>query len=309
MLCCACGGSKEKVEIKRFEKVLFDTPASELPAKLEAFQKDYPIPLLNAPVSDQHYMAELQGFLNDSVVRGVYTTTMERYSDLSWLEKELGEALYKARKEDDEIVMEHFATFLPTTFDYSSRIIADRERKCVLVSIDQYALPGMERYSYFGLPMYMVTLSDSAYLASDVMAAIARQFIASPNEDNLTMLDLMISEGKVLYFLDKVMPRKEDFLKIRYTPEQLKWCEKNESMIWAYFIQHDLLYEKDFSRYHNFVDDAPKTNAFKDSAPRTTDFIGWHIVRSYMENNDCSMKELFENTNAQAILQASKYKP
>ena len=128
-------------------------------------------------------------------------------------------------------------------------------------------------------------------------------------EQNSTMLDLMISEGKVLYFLDQVMPKKDNRLKIRYSEEQMEWMKANESNVWAFFIQNNLLYEKDFSRYHNFVDDAPKTNAFKDSAPRTTHYIGWQIVRKYMENNKCSMKELFNNTDSQAILAASKYKP
>ena len=119
----------------------------------------------------------------------------------------------------------------------------------------------------------------------------------------------MISEGKVLYFLDKVLPDVDDNIKIRYSKEQMKWAEENEGNIWTYFIQNNLLYEKDLNRFHNFVDEAPKTNAFKDSAPRTTEFIGWQIVRKYMENNNCSMKELFANTDSQSILQASKYKP
>ena len=115
--------------------------------------------------------------------------------------------------------------------------------------------------------------------------------------------------AKLRLFYDQVMPKKDNRLKIRYSEEQMEWMKANESNVWAFFIQNNLLYEKDFSRYHNFVDDAPKTNAFKDSAPRTTHYIGWQIVRKYMENNKCSMKELFNNTDSQAILAASKYKP
>ena len=185
----------------------------------------------------------------------------------------------------------------------------DRGSRSLLVSIDQYAVGDMEQYSFFGLPMFIVALSDSAYLSSDIMAEIARQYIASPEENNATMLDFMIAEGKVLYFLDQVMPDKDDCLKIRYTPEQLQWAKDNESQIWTYFIKNGLLYEKDYNRFHNFVDDAPKTNAFKDSAPRTTDYIGWMIVRKYMEKSNSTLKALFDNNDSQAILQASKYRP
>ena len=255
------------------------------------------------------FMEQLRGFINDSTVRDIYYITDKRYKDLSWLEKEISKSLRAAKKMDEEIDIDQFATFVSGFFDYSQRIIADRDSKSLLVSIDQYALGDMEKYSYFGLPMFIVERCDSAFLASDIMAEIARQYIAPPSEENLTMLDLMISEGKVLYFLDLVMPDKSDNLKIRYNDEQMQWVKNNESNIWTYFIHNNLLYEKDFARYHNFVDEAPKTNAFKDSAPRTTEYIGWQIVRKYMENNNSSLKELFDNTDSQTILQASKYKP
>ena len=310
----ACDHSEKKksnsgVAFLRYEKVLFDSPSDVLPGKLSEIKSTFSSPLLNIFPDDPAFMEQLHGFTSDSIVRAIYNITDKRYNNLSWLEKEVDKALKAAKKLDSEIDFTQFATFVSGYFDYKQRILTDRDSKSLLVSIDQYALPQMEEFSYFGLPLFIVELSDSAYLASDIMAEIARQYIASPNETNTTMLDLMIAEGKVLYFLDQVMPDKKDFLKIRYTPEQMQWAKDNENNIWTYFIQNNLLYEKDFARYHNFIDDAPKTNAFKDSAPRTTDYIGWQIVRQYMKNNKCTLKELFDNTDSQAILQASKYRP
>lgn len=297
------------IEIARFEKVLFDTPTEQLREQLALFRAEYPSPLLNIYPDDPNFMAQLTGFISDSTMRSIYDITRQHFGNLTWLEEELTQALRRAKKECPNIDMQHFATFVSGYFDYGQRILVDRESQSILVSIDQYAVKYMEPFAYFGLPMFIVSISDSAYLASDIMAEVARQYIFAPDETQMTMLDRMVMEGKVLYFLDQVMPKKADHLKIRYTSEQLEWCQKNEPMIWAYFIQHNLLYEKDFNRYHNFVDEAPKTNAFKDSAPRTTDYIGWQIVRNYMKNNKCSMKQLFENTDSQTILQASKYKP
>lgn len=314
LLLVACGsknrtGNNNNVEIVRYEQILFDTPADKLPDALRKFQTEYSSPLLNIYPDNEQFVSQIADFTSDATVRDIYDITQKKYGDLHWLEKELSAALKKARSLYGEFVFDQFATFVSATFDYSQRILAHPESKSILVSIDQYALGDMEKYSYFGLPMYIVELSDSAFLASDIMAEIARQYIAVPDEKDVTMLDLMVSEGKVLYFLDQVMPRKDDRLKIRYNNEQMEWMRANEGRVWAYFIQNELLYEKDFSRYHNFFDDAPKTNAFKDSAPRTTQYIGWQIVRKYMENTNTSMKELFANTDSQAILQASKYKP
>lgn len=299
----------DNIKIVRYEQLLFETPYSKLPEKLVEFRNSYPSPLLIIKPEIPQFLEQLQGFVSDSVVRDIYNITEKRYKELFWLEKEITDALEKAQKLDNEIVFEHFASFVSVFFDYNQRILVDRDSRSVLISIDQYALNGMEKYHYFELPMFIVQLSDSAYIASDIMAEIARQFIAFPEENSVTMLDYMIMEGKVLYFLDQVMPNKADNVKIRYSSEQLDWCKRNESMIWAYFIQHNLLYEKDHARYHNFIDEAPHTNAFKDSAPRTTQYIGWQIVRQYMKNNKCSLKELFENSNSQSILQSSGYKP
>ena len=60
---------------------------------------------------------------------------------------------------------------------------------------------------------------------------------------------------------------------------------------------------------HNFIDEAPKTNAFRNSAPRTTDYLGLQIVRAYMKRSGASLDELFANTDSQAILQKSGFKP
>lgn len=310
----ACGGKtrpgdSNNVEIVRYEQTLFDTPADKLPDALRKFQTEYSSPLLNIYPDNEQFVSQIADFTSDATVRDIYEITQKRYGNLHWLEKELSSALKKAKSLYDDIDIDHFATFVSGYFDYSQRILTDRNSKSLLLSIDQYALGDMEKYSYFGLPLYIVELSDSVFLASDIMAEIARQYRAMPDEKDLTMLDLMVAEGKVLYFLDKVMPRKDDRLKIRYSEEQFKWMQANEGRVWAYFIQNEMLYEKDFSRYHNFFDDAPKTNAFKDSAPRATHYIGWQIVRKYMENTNSTMKELFANTNSQAILQASKYKP
>ena len=266
---CSCGhnGDAKDVEIIRFEKVLFDTPQEKLPQELHIFATQYASPLLPVYPNDATYMMQLGQFVGDPTVRDIYDITMSQYPDLHWLEKELGTALGKAAELDEEINIDHFATYVSGLSDYEQRIAVDRESGSIRISIDHYAVKGMEKYSYFGLPVYIVERCDSTHLASDIMAAIARQYVAMPDEKDVTMLDIMISEGKVLYFLDQVMPKKAEAVKIRYSEEQLEWMRKNESNVWAYFIQNNLLYEKDFSRYHNFVDEAPKTNAFKDSAP------------------------------------------
>ena len=140
------------------------------------------------------------------------------------------------------------------------------------------------------------------------MAAIARSRIAMP-EGEMTLLDYIVMEGKVQYFLAETMPWTADTLRLRYSGEQLNWMEHSEKNVWGYFIQNDLLYEKDMSKIHNLIDEAPKTNAFRNSAPRTTDYIGLQIVKAYMKRSRATIDELFADNNSQAILTKSNYKP
>lgn len=313
MLLVSCSSRETRhqegnISILRFDQLLFETPAAQLADSLQAFQNRFRSPLLTIYADDPQFMQQMQGFLGDSIVRDIYRITKQRYPQLYWLEATVTEALKQAAKANPDIQIDHVAAYVSCQFDYTRRVVVDRESHSALISIDQYAVGDMERYNYFGLPLFIVERCDSALMAVDLMSEVARAYIASPDEASLTMLDLMVAEGKVLYFLDQVL-QVPDHQKIRYTPDQLEWAKRNESRIWSYFIQNNLLYEKDHSRYHNFVDEAPKTNAFKDSAPRTTDYIGWQIVKSYMKNNRCTMKALFENSDAQAILQASGYRP
>jgi hypothetical protein len=38
----------------------------------------------------------------------------------------------------------------------------------------------------------------------------------------------IISQGKLMYFVDAMLPDMHDSLKIGYTAAQLKWCQNNE---------------------------------------------------------------------------------
>jgi hypothetical protein len=112
--------------------------------------------------------------------------------------------------------------------------------------------------------------------------------------------------------MDLVLPDVDDSLKIAYTSVQIEWCEKNEADIWKYFIDNNLLYstnKMDF--YRKYFSEAPFTSGFpQDSPGRIGVWLGWQMVRTYMQNNtEISLEKLLSQTDAQFILKHSKYKP
>lgn len=245
------------------------------------------------------------------IMREIYDSVQAHFSHLAWLEHELTPALKRLQKAygNDESAVPLECTkaiaYINGSFDYNQRTFA--KEGSLLISIDQYILPYMEKYGYCGQPLYIVNMSDSIFLLNDCITAIAQQVI--PINEMNQMLDYMIAEGKSLYMLSIACPHMDDRIKMRYSEEQMDWMKKNEKNVWAYFVQNKLLFETDFSKFHNFIDEAPKTNAFNESAPRTAQYIGWKIVSQYAKNTNCTLLQLLNETNSNTILNKSCYRP
>jgi uncharacterized protein YjaZ len=122
----------------------------------------------------------------------------------------------------------------------------------------------------------------------------------------------MINEGKKLYLLDSYLPDVSDAQKIGYSNDEIEWVTLNETQIWTYFIENNLLYSTDYQLNKRFIENAPFSkfyiNIDKESPGRVGVWLGWQIVRSYMNNNNVTLQQLLQ-TNANEIFKKSKYKP
>jgi len=203
---------------------------------------------------------------------------------------------------------------IPTVYSYISGLDYEYPIKflddVMIIALDMYLGADYEPYIKIGLPSYKTKWMSKELIVVDCIKEIALQKI-NFGKDNKTLLDKMIYQGKILYFIDAMMPDEPDTLKIKYSEKQLEWCEKNESNIWSYFIENKLLYSTNNSVINKFIVEGPFTSIFsKESPARTSDFIGWGIVKKYMNNNkEITLKELMDETDSQEILSKSRYKP
>lgn len=306
LVLAACNNKPvEAVKFHRLDQVLFTTPVEQLQLRLQQSQGEFATDLLTLYPDDPHYIELLQGFVSDPIMREIYRLTDSCFGSMEELGKTLGAAMARATELDPTIRYDHFYTYITGQFDYTQRVIANSHE--LLISLDQYVLPFTQQYQYFGLPLFLVQQSRPQFLPIDCMNAIASERVSLP--ESMTLLDYMVAEGKAIYFTHLTLPEAHDSLLLRYTADQLRWMEENEEHVWAYFLHNKVLYETDFNRFHNLIDDAPKTNAFRDSSPRTTDYIGYRIVSQYMKKSGVSLQELFSDTDAQKILQQSNYRP
>ena len=299
--------SDEAVQLHRFEKVLFDTPVEQLQGKLQSVGSEYGTELLNIRPENPEYMQMLAGFVQDPTMREVYRLVDSVFGDMQEESVALGKALAKAQELSPTLRYDKVFTFISGMFDYDMRVGCNSHE--LVISLDQYVLPYTQKFNYFNSPLFLVQQSRPQYLLADCMEAIGRQHIAIPQEGEMTLLDYMVAEGKAIYFAQQTLPDTPDSILMRYSKVQMEWMKKNESNVWSYLLQNKVLYDIDYMRFHNLIDDAPKTNAFRDSSPRTPYYIGWKIVSQYVSNTGASLDELFEETDSQKILSQSNYRP
>ncbi len=195
---------------------------------------------------------------------------------------------------------------LITNLDYQNKVVyAD---SLLFVSLDMYL--GKDNDVYNDFPLYIGQNFDKSNLVVDIAESISEHyFIPSKSRQ---FINLMINEGKKMYMIDSYLPSVSDAKKIGYSIDKLDWAEANESQLWKYFIENKLLYSTDSNLYTRFIANAPFSKFYididKDSPGRIGVWIGWQIVRSYMNNNDVTLQQLLQ-TNSEEIFKKSKYKP
>jgi hypothetical protein len=113
-----------------------------------------------------------------------------------------------------------------------------------------------------------------------------------------------------MYLLDLFLPETEDTLKLGYSASQLKGAEKNQGLIWNYFLENNLLYETDQFKIRSFINDGPSTMEFGEGSPGFISlFVGRQIIQAYIEKHPETTLDALLNLDAKKIFSASGYKP
>jgi uncharacterized protein YjaZ len=109
-----------------------------------------------------------------------------------------------------------------------------------------------------------------------------------------------------------MIPDELDHLKIGISQNKLEWATANESKVWGYFIENEILFSPDTNLEKRFIDDAPFSKFFleidNESSEKIGRFIGWNVVRSFMKNNNISFQKMLQ-LDPKDIYYKSKYKP
>lgn len=173
----------------------------------------------------------------------------------------------------------------------------------------QFSIYNDPEYAAAIVPQFRSRRFSKEYIPADVFKLVIDDLYPD-NNTRLPLIERFVEKGKRLYLLKQFLPASNDSLLIGYTGNQMKWCKENERSIYNFFTQQNLLYEIDPSLTQNFLTDGPFTQGMPQESPGNIGaYLGWSIVKSYMEKNrSVSCAEMMAKP-AKEIFSASAYKP
>ncbi|MCF7567572.1 gliding motility lipoprotein GldB [Sabulilitoribacter arenilitoris] len=287
------------ISVERFDKLFAEADSKELPN----LKKAYPF-MFSEKYSDSFWLAKKA----DTLQIQLFDEVAKAFPTFENTEAEI-ESLFNHLKY-------YFPEFNPprvitvtNDVDYRNRVIVTDT--IALIALDNYLGSDHDFYVYGNIDKYIRQNLKKEQLVVDLASKYAKKYIYQSQKR--TLLDEMIYYGKQLYFKDMVIPFKTDAERISYSQEELDWAIANESYIWRYFVERELLFSTDSKLPSRFINPAPFTKFYlekidHESPGRLGQYIGWQIVRAYMKQNNISLKDMLIKST-EDIFNNTKFKP
>ncbi len=158
-------------------------------------------------------------------------------------------------------------------------------------------------------PNYKKANMDENFLVADA----AKGWIARKARAYYTPKDFLselIFYGKLMYLAEALVPEQSDFQMLSWSQEELQWAEKHEWDIWKQMANEEVMFQTKPFEINKWFADAPFTSVASipnDSPPQLGVWLGWKIVRQYMEANPAiTLQQLLAEQDNQKVLAAFK---
>jgi len=292
------------LEINRTEQELF---AAESVGGVVAYLKKYP--------QLAQYFWHNRQYPNDTIlaekifsqikhpsVDTVYQESVRAFEKMDEVEADLEEAFGRLKQLYPNAKTPK--VYSAVSVFYNDLFISD---SLIVLGLDHF-IGANATYDPQDIAAYILKRYDRAHLPSIVMQFISGHYVRAGKKQ--TLLSDMIDFGKTYYLTSRLLPCTPDSILIGYDPQQMKDINANREIIWANFIENQLLYETDHFIKKKFLSERPSIYEIGDKCPgRIGAWIGWEIVENYMANNDVSIVELMDDTDHHTIFELSGYKP
>jgi hypothetical protein len=296
----------DDLKINRYEQALFDIDKTNLKDELKRLQLSFPM-FLEGDLNDSANLKRIYEYITDTMLIAVYNDCMNEYPGLSELEDGLTRAFRHIKYYYPEKNLPDVNTYVSGfDYEYPVQYLDDH----LLIALDMYLGADYPRYRKLGLANYILRRFSKDYVVRDCMFALTQDQY-DRRQAGPALLDMMLIEGKKLWFAKAMVPDMPETILLDYTDKQLEWAKRGEATVWAFLIENEMLYSSEMQPIQKFIGDGPFTSYFgAESPPKLGAFIGWKIISFYMNRySDITPEMLMKNYNAQEILNRSEYKP
>lgn len=285
-----------EVDVLRFDQRF----AGATVDSLQALKGDFPY-LFPAQYPDSVWVGQMK----DTIQQEINVEVAKRFPNLKKTKQELHSLFQHLKYYFPETEIPQVVT-LTSLVDYKNKVIWSDN--LLLISLDTYL--GENHHFYIGIQDYLKKNFDREQIIPDATAAFVETKLSPP--DSRIFVDHMVYYGKILYMKDLLIPFKTNAQKMGYSEEELEWAKANEEQIWRYFVDKEILFASDSDLFSRFLYLAPFSKFYlqldNESPDRLGQFIGWQMVRQFMDNSEVSVKEMLK-TDGTTIFKESNYKP
>lgn len=295
------------LEVLHLENIYITPPDSvnhtQLRSKYGGFWDIYRQYIVQLPMGED-FSDSLSAFQNSIYYQEVYSEIQSKYKDFSSHEEELEQAF--------SIYHEHFPNHLiPSviTFFGAFNFPVAVTDSTIGIGLEMFLGKNSEYYKALQTkyPIYMHQRFQPENLTAMAVSSWLETEYPVSYQDFLTQ---MIHHGKLKYCQQILLPNTPDSILMGYNEKQIQWCEDNEYAIWKFLIDKGLLYSNDQTTIIKYINPAPFSKGMPTESPgQVAQWVGWQIVKEFMDKNSFTLEQLLSNNNAQFILQQSSYKP
>ncbi|MDP4261082.1 MAG: hypothetical protein Q8941_01010 [Bacteroidota bacterium] len=317
-------GIKASLTIQRFDEDFFSLDTTDIENGLSTLQAKYPdfLPLFFQNIIGVSDKNGIKTYYR--LYKPVFDSSQKLYKDFNPVKKQIEQALryvkyyfpaYKLPASIKTVVgpmnsMQDFA--MMGNGDYVPDFLGT---DFIGISLQFYLGKDFSLYNteYFinnVAPLYRSRRFSKEYIIGDVMKLITEDIFPDKSKGK-PLIEQMIEKGKQWWMMDKFLPEIPDSIKTGYTKQQLDWCNENEGLIWSWIQKHEDVNSINPVTIQTYIGEGPFTQGFSQelSPGNLGQWIGWQIVKKFVNNNPGMKPEEIMQTSPRKILEEAKYKP
>ena len=301
-------GKHDNIVIQRIDRQLFAAKSADTvrailnrnPAVAQLYFN------ANEAVNDTALIRELTSRIGNPALNELHRQVQTEFGDLADLNNQLSEAFANIKKDFPDFRTPTVVTVV-AGFLGPDLVVTD---SLVVIGLDYFAGP-KAKYRPQGAqyPQYVLRRYQKEYIVPAIVSAISDRYNTT-NRTDQTMLADMVYYGKGYVFTKTMLPQVADSLIIGYSDKQLTETFNAQDIVWAHFIDNELIYQTNPPVKGRYLNERPFTAEIGQRCPGAIGrWVGWRIVGRYHdEHDDVGIADLMRNADVRQIFEQSGYK-